>query len=108
MYRGVAQLVARCVWDAEVACSSQVAPTISNQWLEMKRQTREESIMEKKKTPPSEAELRRLLALDRAAVEERFAKNKSTGRKIGGVIALVIALVAMITIFTMIAIGSKR
>lgn len=26
-YRGVAQLVARSVWDAEVACSSQVAPT---------------------------------------------------------------------------------
>lgn len=27
MYRGVAQLVARTVWDREVACSSQVAPT---------------------------------------------------------------------------------
>lgn len=29
MYRGVAQLVARTVWDREVACSSQVAPTIA-------------------------------------------------------------------------------
>lgn len=28
--RGVAQLVARSVWDAEVACSSQVAPTIED------------------------------------------------------------------------------
>ncbi len=28
LYRGVAQLVARSVWDAEVACSSQVAPTM--------------------------------------------------------------------------------
>ena len=27
MVRGVAQLVARCVWDAEVAGSSPVAPT---------------------------------------------------------------------------------
>lgn len=30
MYRGVAQLVARTVWDREVACSSQVAPTTQN------------------------------------------------------------------------------
>ena len=64
--------------------------------------------MEKKKTPPSEAELRRLLALDRAAVEEKLAKNKASGRKLGGVIALVIALAAMIAIFIMLAIGSKR
>ena len=61
-----------------------------------------------KKTPPSEAELRRLLALDRAAVEEKFAKNKAQGKKIGGIIALAIALAAMITIFIMLAIGSKR
>lgn len=27
--RGVAQLVAHTVWDREVACSSQVAPTIN-------------------------------------------------------------------------------
>ena len=64
--------------------------------------------MEKKKDLPSEAELRRLLALDRAAVEERLAKNKASGKKLGGVIALVIALAAMIIIFIMIAIGSKR
>ena len=64
--------------------------------------------MEKKKTPPSEAELRRLLALDRAAVEESFAKNKASNKKIGRAIALVIALAAMIAIFIMIAISSKR
>ncbi len=64
--------------------------------------------MEKKKTPPSEAELRRLLALDRAAVEEKLAKNKANGRKLGGVIAIIIALAAMIAIFIMLAIGSKR
>ncbi|MDO4889640.1 MAG: hypothetical protein Q4A25_03060 [Candidatus Saccharibacteria bacterium] len=64
--------------------------------------------MEKKKTPPSEAELRRLLALDRAAVEEKLAKNKANGRKLGGVIAIIVALAAMIAIFIMLAIGSKR
>lgn len=61
-----------------------------------------------KKTPPSEAELRRLLALDRAAVEESFAKNKANNKRIGKVVALAIALAAMIAIFVMIAISSKR
>ncbi len=64
--------------------------------------------MEKKKTPPSEDELRRLIALDRAAVEERLAKNKTQGKKIGAVVALAIALAAMIVIFIMIAINSHR
>ena len=31
-YRGVAQLVARGIWDAEVADSSSVAPTIKSIW----------------------------------------------------------------------------
>ncbi len=64
--------------------------------------------MEKKKTPPSEDELRRLIALDRAAVEERLAKNKTQGKKIGAVVALAITLAAMIVIFIMIAINSHR
>ncbi|MBR3365893.1 hypothetical protein IKG48_02100 [Candidatus Saccharibacteria bacterium] len=64
--------------------------------------------MEKKKTPPSEDELKRLIALDRAAVEERLSKNKAQGKKIGGAIALAIALAAMIAIFVMIAINSHR
>ena len=63
---------------------------------------------EDKKPKYTEAELRRMLALDRAAVEEKLAKNKSTGRKIGGVIAIAIALVAMIVIFAMIAINSHH
>ena len=36
-YRGVAQLVARGIWDAEIADSSSVAPTISSvfrSWIE--------------------------------------------------------------------------
>lgn len=61
-----------------------------------------------KKTPPSEAELRRLLALDRAAVEEKFARNKAQGKKLGGIIMLIIALAAMVAIFIMMAIGTKR
>lgn len=64
--------------------------------------------MEQKKTPPSEAELKRLLALDRAAVEEHLAKNKAQGKKLGGAIVLIIALAAMIVIFIMIAVNSKR
>ena len=65
--------------------------------------------MEKTEKPKyTEAELKRMLALDRAAVEEKLAKNKTAGRKLGGVIAIIIALVAVIIIFTMIAINTHR
>ena len=65
--------------------------------------------MENTKKPKyTEAELRRMLAMDRAAVEEKLAKNKAAGRKLGGIIAIIIALVAIIIIFTMIAINTHR
>lgn len=64
--------------------------------------------MNDKKPELSENELKRLIALDRAAVEERLSKNKTTGRKIGAVIAVCIAIVALIVVFTMVAIASKR
>lgn len=99
----MAQLVARCVWDAEVACSSQVAPT-----KDFLRKFLEGQIMNEKKPTLSEPELRRLLALDRVAVEERLAKNKADGKKMGGIIALVIILAAIVVFFIMTAIGSKR
>lgn len=60
------------------------------------------------KKQPNEAELRRLLALDKARVEESFAKNKAIGKKIGGVIAVAIILVAAITVFIIIAISSRK
>ena len=60
------------------------------------------------KKQPTEAELRRLLALDRARVEESFAKNKAIGKKIGGVIAVAAILVAAITIFVIVAISSRK
>ena len=66
-------------------------------------------LMEKTEKPKyTEAELRRMLAMDRAAVEEKLAKNKAAGRKLGGIIAIAIAIVAMIVILTMIAINSHR
>jgi len=64
--------------------------------------------MEKEKTPPSEDELKRLIALDRAAVEEHLSKNKTQGKKIGAAVTLAIILAAMITIFVIIAINSHR
>ena len=64
--------------------------------------------MEKEKTPPSEDELKRLIALDRAAVEENLSKSKTQGKKIGAAVTLAIILAAMITIFVIIAINSHH
>ncbi len=57
---------------------------------------------------PSEAELKRLLALDRAAVEEHLTKNKAAGRKLGSIIAVVLLMVALISAFAIIAINSHH
>lgn len=60
-YRGVAQLVARSVWDAEVACSSQVAPTtvlvVKNDMRQIESCTSSELVnpwteVAKRKSPP--------------------------------------------------------
>lgn len=64
--------------------------------------------MSDKKPELSENELKRLIALDRAAVEERLDKSKTSGRKIGAIIAVCVAVVALIVVFAMTAIASKR
>ncbi|MBQ8992439.1 hypothetical protein IJ090_03350 [Candidatus Saccharibacteria bacterium] len=64
--------------------------------------------MEQPKKQLSEAELKRLIALDRARVEENLARSKASGRKIGAVIAIAIALVAAITIFVVVATNSRK
>ena len=64
--------------------------------------------MDKPKKQLSEAELKRLIALDRARVEENLARNKATGRKIGAVIAVAIVLAIAITLLVLIAINSQK
>ena len=62
--------------------------------------------MEKKQL--DENELRRRIALDRAAVEDRLNKSKLEGRKIGGLIAAIVIIAALAITFALISINMKK